>query len=87
MDLTKPVLNCVTSVYPRILVDFGAQKNERLEGFYRRIGQFVKRMRAEHEDETNYKFVLNNYDRNTMVNEESDKREMMLGDEEERTLN
>ncbi len=25
MDLTKPVLNCVTSVYPRILVDYSNQ--------------------------------------------------------------
>lgn len=50
MDLTKPVLNCVTSVYPRILVDFGCQKNEKLGNFYRTIGQFIRRMRAEHED-------------------------------------
>jgi hypothetical protein len=87
MDLTKPVLNCVTSVYPRILVDFGVQADERLEGFYRRVGQFVRRMRAEHEDETNYKFVLNNYDRNTMVDEESERREEMNGDEEEKSYN
>ncbi len=72
--MTKPVLNCVTSVYPRILVDFGVQADERLEEFYRKVGQFVRRMRAEHEDETNYKFVLNNYDRNTMVDEESERR-------------
>jgi hypothetical protein len=67
MDLTKPVLNCVTSVHPRILVDYGYQKNGRLRNFYQTIGQFIKRMRAEHEDETNYKFVLNNYDKNTMI--------------------
>ncbi len=24
MDLTKPVLNCVTSVYPRILIDLNS---------------------------------------------------------------
>ncbi len=46
MDLTKPVLNCVTSVYPRILVDFSNQKNPKLNSFYKTIGQFIKRMRA-----------------------------------------
>jgi hypothetical protein len=46
MDLTKPVLNCVTSVYPRILVDYGYQKNVKLGNFYKTIGQFIKRMRA-----------------------------------------
>jgi hypothetical protein len=25
MDLTKPVLNCVTSAYPRIIIDFSKQ--------------------------------------------------------------
>lgn len=36
-------------------------------GFYFTLGKFIKRLRAEHEDETNYKFVLNNYDKNTMI--------------------
>lgn len=25
MDLTKPILNCVTSVYPRVLIDLSRQ--------------------------------------------------------------
>ena len=44
-DLTKPILNCVTSVHPRVLVDLGKD-----EGYYATVNRFLGRLRAEHED-------------------------------------
>jgi hypothetical protein len=35
MDLTKPILNCVTSVYPRILIDPNKQDCPEIDQFYR----------------------------------------------------
>jgi hypothetical protein len=46
MDLTKPILNCVTSVYPRILIDLSNQSNLSLFDFYQVTGKFIQRMRA-----------------------------------------
>jgi hypothetical protein len=46
MDLTKPVLNCVTSVYPRILMDFSNHSSTpKLSSFYSTLSQFIRRMR------------------------------------------
>lgn len=50
MDLTKPILNCVTTVYPRILIDLRNQKNSKLNIFYVIFTKFIQRLRAEHED-------------------------------------
>lgn len=63
MDLTKPILNCVTSVYPRVLVDTSRQDNQQLGNYYTLINRFLNRLRTEHEDETNFKLVLQVYDR------------------------
>jgi phosphoribosylformylglycinamidine (FGAM) synthase-like enzyme len=63
MDLTKPILNCVTSVYPRVLVDPSRQDSDHLAAFYSLLTRFLARLRAEHEDETNFKLVLQVYDR------------------------
>jgi hypothetical protein len=63
MDLTKPILNCVTSVYPRVLVDPSRQDNDALANYYSLLLKFLKRLRTEHEDETNFKLVLQDYDR------------------------
>jgi hypothetical protein len=63
MDLTKPILNCVTSVYPRVLVDPSRQDHEQLANYYSLTNRFLARLRTEHEDETNFKLVLQVYDR------------------------
>jgi hypothetical protein len=63
MDLTKPILNCVTSVYPRVLVDPSRQDSDRLAAYYSLTNKFIGRLRAEHEDETNFKLVLQVFDR------------------------
>lgn len=63
MDLTKPILNCVTSVYPRILIDLRTQDSKQLTNYYSIINQFLVRFRTEHEDETNFKMVLQMIDR------------------------
>lgn len=62
MDLTKPLLNCVTSVSPRVLLDIDSQEEEMreqndLDNYNRVFLQFVRRMRAEHEDESNFKLT------------------------------
>ena len=71
MDLTKPILNCVTSVYPRILVDLSRNENEQLANYYQMNNKFLTRLRTEHEDETNFKLVFQMFDRqvNYMTNE------------------
>jgi hypothetical protein len=48
VDLTKPILNCVTSVYPRILIDFGPQHTEGLDNYYAMLTKFIERLRTEH---------------------------------------
>lgn len=63
MDLTKPILNCVTSVYPRVLIDLSKQDSEALAHYYDVMSRFFWRFRTEHEDETNFKLVMQLYDR------------------------
>jgi hypothetical protein len=63
MDLTKPILNCVTSVYPRILIDLSKQDDRQLASYYALMNKFLTRLRTEHEDETNFKLVMQVYDR------------------------
>ncbi len=46
MDLTKPILNYVTSVNPRILLDLRNQKNPKLGYFYKIFSKFIQRMRT-----------------------------------------
>lgn len=48
MDLTKPILNCVTSVYPRVLVDLSRQDSEQLANYYGMTNKFLTRLRTEH---------------------------------------
>jgi hypothetical protein len=66
MDLTKPILNCVTSVHPRILIDFNKQESPELEHYYKTINHFLTRFRTEHEDETNFKMVVQQYDQQVL---------------------
>lgn len=47
-DLTKPILNCVTSVYPRVLVDFSRVDNNQLYNFYKITRNFLERFKTEH---------------------------------------
>ena len=63
MDLTKPILNCVTSVYPRVLIDLSKKENPALDRYYLTFSRFFARFRAEHEDETNFKLVMQLFDR------------------------
>jgi hypothetical protein len=63
MDLTKPILNCVTSVYPRILIDISKQNIPSVTFYYAMLNKFLTRLRTEHEDETNFKLVMQVYDR------------------------
>lgn len=46
MDLTKPILNCVTSVYPRVLVDLSRQDSEHLANYYATTNKFLARLRT-----------------------------------------
>lgn len=62
MDLTKPLLNCVTSVSPRVLLDISDGEDEmkeetELDKYNTVFLQFIRRMRAEHEDESNFKLT------------------------------
>jgi len=50
MDLTKPILNCVTSVYPRVLIDLSKQESEEMTNYYTLMNRFLTRLRTEHED-------------------------------------
>lgn len=50
MDLTKPILNCVTSVYPRILIDLAKPSTPELQMYYSSLNEFLTRFRTEHED-------------------------------------
>jgi len=63
MDLTKPILNCVTSVYPRVLIDLSKQNTSQVSFYYALMNKFLTRLRTEHEDETNFKLVMQVYDR------------------------
>lgn len=59
MDLTKPVMNCVTSIYPRVFYDLSdpEKANTHTIDYIKVMEKFIKRVRAEHEDETNFKLV------------------------------
>lgn len=70
MDLTKPILNCVTSVYPRVLVDLKENDDACLQHYNQMMMKFLTRLRTEHEDETNFKLVLVPYDRNIFTYED-----------------
>lgn len=48
MDLTKPILNCVTSVYPRVLTNLERQEDPALANYYALINRFFARFRTEH---------------------------------------
>lgn len=56
MDLTKPILNCVTSVEPRVFLGLHNQ-DEDIEQYNQYMLTFIRRMRAEHEDESNFKLI------------------------------
>lgn len=63
MDLTKPILNCVTSVYPRILMDPNKHECPQIKQYCRILNSFLARLRTEHEDESNFKMVMQVFDR------------------------
>jgi hypothetical protein len=63
MDMTKPILNCVTSVAPRILIDLSQQQEDSLSRYYHTLNRFLMRFRTEQEDETNFKMIIQQYDR------------------------
>ena len=48
-DLTKPVLNCVTSVHPRVLIDLPRNSlPPQLLHYQDTLNRFLARLRAEH---------------------------------------
>ena len=54
MDLTKPVLNSVISVHPLVYLGEGETEFNKYNNLMK---DFIKRLREEHEDETNYKLI------------------------------
>lgn len=55
-DLTKPILNCVTSVPPRLYLDDDIRAPPFAQ-YNKIMSTFFSRLRIEHEDETNFKLI------------------------------